>query len=313
MKAIFILIFLFVYSGGALAEQNHKLIRRITVFPISAKSDYKKSTEKVWWKIREKLTLDKRFLVASRNFLIKKDVFQQRKSLKPADAIILGQLLDAHSLITTFLKGRVLHMHAYETVTGLPLWTSKLNLHPSIPVAEQISDASLKLTNDFMASIPYQGYLYLDKFIGKSTYQKGADHYIKAKLSELSNVKVGDLAQVIRLKSNTFDPLFSGSVDIEVVAEGRIREVEKHGVVSIQLERHLDIKKLNEFDLVRIPSEYKRISNLFKINNGLTDKIGSEYFSPEVTEESRKVKERKPLVAALTFILNIAAFLLIAL
>ncbi len=313
MKICWTFVLMFFYSSLLIAEQNHSLIRRVTVFPIFTTAEHTKSAEKTWWKIREKLTFDKRFLVASRNFLIKKDVYQKRKELKPADAIILGQLLDAHAVMTTFLDKRTMHMHAYETKNGLLLWKSKIKLHPSLPVQEQLEDAGVKLVNDFMASVPYQGYLFLDKIVGKPVYQDGSDYMIKAKLSELSRAKVGDIAQIIKLKSKTFDPLFLNATDLEIVAEGRIVKLEKYGVVTILLERHIDLNNFKEYDLVRIPSEYKRISELFKIQDGLKKRIGSEYYSPEVTEETEKVKERKPLIAALTFIVNIAAFLLLAL
>ncbi len=278
---------------------------------MAVKAKYNKSAEGTWWKIRERLTEDKRFLVASRSFLIKKDVYQARAQLTPADAIILGQLLDAHALVSTFLSKRELHMHVYEGDFGQLLWESKIKLHPSLPIKNQIEKAGVKLINDFIASIPYQGYVLTDKFEGKAVIEDGANYLVKAKVGLNAKLKVGDKLQLINLEHKDFKPLFKSSSEFKIQAEGVITDVKK-GLITARLDRHIPIDQIKEFDLVRIPSEHQRLFDLFKINNGLTSKISSEYYSPEITEASKEVKEKKPLVTALTIILNVAVFLLLA-
>ena len=98
-------------SMTAEARFEHERIHRMVVFPFKVESaeadhDLPKLAEDTWWKTREKLTESKRFLVASRNFMQAKDVFQPRGELKPADALILGRLLDANALVTVFLEQR---------------------------------------------------------------------------------------------------------------------------------------------------------------------------------------------------------------
>ncbi len=98
---------------------THELMRRLVVFPIQADTAVSKEAESTWWDIREKLTESRRFLVASKNFMQAKDVFQPRAELQPADVLILGRLLDAHALITTFLVDKKLSMRVYETQNGM--------------------------------------------------------------------------------------------------------------------------------------------------------------------------------------------------
>ena len=312
MKRLILSLIVFFVANTVFAAVEHKLVRRLTVFPMAVKSQYTKSAEGTWWKVREKLTEDKRFLVASRSFLIKKDVFQARSKLSPADAIILGQLLDANALVTTFLDKRDLHMHVYEGDFGQLLWSSKIKLHPSLPIKNQLENAGIKLINDFIASIPYQGFIYTDKFEGKAVIENGADYLVKAKVGMAAKLKVGDKIQIIKLEHKDYKPLFQSATDYKIQAEGIVTVVKK-GLITAKLERHIPIDLIKEYDLVRIPSEYKRLFDLLKINNGLKSKISSEYYSPEITEASKEVKEKKPLVTALTIILNVAVFLLLAL
>lgn len=312
MKRLFLIIILCLFSSSVFSAVEHQLIRRITVFPMSVKAKYTKKAEGTWWKVRERLTDDKRFLVASRSFLVKKDVYQARSKLTPADAIILGQLLDAHALITTFLYKRELHMHVYEGNFGQLLWKSKIKLHPSLPIKNQLEKSGVKLINDFIASFPYQGYIFTDKFEGKAVIADGADYLVNARVGLSAKLKVGDKIQIIKLEPKDYKPLFQSSAEFIIQAEGVVTKAKK-GVIMARLDRHIPVDLIKEFDLVRIPTEYQRLYDLFKINNGLTSKISSEYYSPEITETSKEVKEKKPLVTALTIILNVAVFLLLAL
>src|SRR5690242_6478693 len=111
---LLILIGISGYFGKVHAQVEHTLVRRISVFPIKAGQELAPIAEEAWWELRETLTRDHRFLVASKNFLMQKDVYQARRALSPADAIILGKLLDANALVVTFLEDRTLRMHVYE-------------------------------------------------------------------------------------------------------------------------------------------------------------------------------------------------------
>jgi len=86
------------FQAGA---ENLSLMRRWVVFPFDSDTPANKnSAENAWWKTRERLTLSKKYLVASRQFLIQKDVFQPRKNLNPDDVKLLAHLLDADVVVT---------------------------------------------------------------------------------------------------------------------------------------------------------------------------------------------------------------------
>jgi len=295
----------------AYSDVEHKLIRRMAVFPMQVDGFLEESAESSWWAVRELLTKNKKFLVASRNFMKKKDVFQARGELTPADAIILGQLLDAQALVTTYLKKRTLHMSVYEKEYGRLLWSHKLTLHPSLPLKKQIEEASKKLMLDYMSSIPYQGFIYVDSLIGRPVYTRGSKKNVKVEVGLDSKVLVGDKVQFIRLSSDQLKPLFDGGSVIEITAEGVVVGINRE-IVTVEVNRYTHLKDFKRLGLVRFPSEYKRLRENYSIAGKMKNNINPEYFSPEITSEGQKEAETKPLVAALTFIANIVGVLLLA-
>ena len=306
--SIFILMLL---GFAASAQTPHTLIRRISVFPIKTAPEFTKPAEEAWWELREVLTRDKRFLVASKNFLMQKDVYQARSVLSPADAIILGKLLDANALVTTWIDDRVLHMRIYEGEYGRPLWEHQLVLQPSLPVAEQIEPAVLKLANDFIATIPYHGFVVTDPLKGRPVYQEGRRLLVKAEVGVNAEIDVGDSAQLIRVYSDHLKPLFTHGANIEVFAEGRV--VERSGAaLLIELDRLNRATSVEDGTMVRLPRELKRLEQMYALQDSLKTKIDPEFFSPGMTTAKQKVIEQKPLVASLMFIANLAAFLLLA-
>lgn len=315
MKFIFTCVFLSLcifVSNIVQAQTEHTLIRRISVFPVkTGQPELAPIAEEAWWELRETLTRDKRFLVASKNFLQQKDVFQARASLSPADAIILGKLLDANALVTTYVEDRVLYMKVYEGDYGRPLWEHQLVLQPSLPISEQLQPAVVKLAQDFIASIPYNGFVVVDPLKGRPLYQEGRRLLVRAEVGAGAEVDVGDPAQLIHIYSDRLKPLFTHGASIEVYGEGRVVEHSRESVV-IELDRLNRETVVNEGALVRLPRELKRLEQLYAIQDSLKNKIDPEFFSPGMTAAHQKEEERKPLVTSLVFIGNIAAFLLLA-
>lgn len=305
------LLFLTLCGALAHAQTNHTLIRRIAVFPIKASPELAQVSEEAWWELREALTRDKRFLVASKNFLMQKDVFQSRETLQPADAIILGKLLDANALVTTWIDDRVLHMRVYEGEYGRPLWEYQLMLQPSLPIAEQLQPAVVKLVNDFIASIPYHGFVIIDPLKGRPVYQEGRRLLVKAEVGTNAEVDVGDPVQLIRVYSDHLKPLFTHGASIEVFAEGRVVEQNRENLV-IELDRVNRANAVEEGTMVRLPRELKRLQQYYSLQDSLKTKIDPEFFSPGMTTAKQNVEERKPLMSSLLFIANLAAFLLLA-
>lgn len=309
MKCFFLIILL--WTVGASAQTDHTLIRRISVFPIKTEPEFQQAADQAWWELRETLTRDKRFLVASKNFLMQKDVYQSRSVLSPADAIILGKLLDANALITTYLDDRVLNMRVYEGDYGRPLWEHSFTLQPSLPISEQLQPAVVKLVQDFMASIPYQGFVVTDPLKGRPVYQEGRRLLVRAEIGTTAEVDVGDPIQLIRVFSDNLKPLFTNGAAIEVFAEGRIVEHDRE-MVTVELDRLNHAAGIQDGTMVRLPRELKRLEQLYSIQDSLRTKIDPEFFSPGMTSQKQREDETKPLISSLIFIGNLAAFLLLA-
>ena len=306
---LFLLIAL--WSACAFAQTDHTLIRRISVFPIKVPPEMLQIADDAWWELRETLTRDKRFLVASKNFLMQKDVYQSRSTLQPADAIILGKLLDANALVTTWLDDRTLSMRVYEGDYGRSLWEHQVHLQPSIPVVEQLQPAVIKLAQDFIASIPYQGFIVTDTLKGRPIYQEGRRLLARAEIGTAAEVDLGDPVQLIRVYSDNLKPLFTNGAAIEVFGEGRIVERERE-IITIELDRLNKAATVVDGTMIRLPRELKRLEQLYTIQDSLKNKIDPEFFSPGMTTQKQRENETKPLIASLSFIGSLAAFLLLA-
>jgi len=303
------LLFAFI-SSVATAQTQHTLVRRVSVFPIKfSLPELAPIADDAWWDLRDALARDKRFLIASKNFLMQKDVYQARATLEPAAAIILGKLLDANALVTTFLEDRVLRMRVYEGEYGRVLWQHDLTLQPSLPVAQQLKAAVVKLAQDFLASIPYQGFVVIDPLKGQPLYQEGRRLMVRADVGEGADVQIGDPAQLIHIFSDNLKPLFTEGASIQVFAEGRVVERSRETIV-IELDRLNKMSSIPEGTLVRLPKEIKRLEELYSIQDSLHNKIDPTFLSPGMTSAKQRVAENKPLLASLAFIGNLAAFLL---
>lgn len=295
-------------SSQVWAQVEHRLIRRVVVFPILA-PESPEGAEEAWWKVREELTKGQRFLVASRNFLLQKDVFQARSALDAADAIVLGKLLDAHALMTFSLEGRKFSLRVYEGEYGRSLWFRTLELSLSLPLKEQLANAAVRLVNDFIAAIPYQGFVVRDELRGRILYTEKSQTRFLVRVPEGTVLEPGDKAQIIRLVSDSLKPLFSVETPIEVVGEGEVISFQ-NGVVAVKLLRIVQGLNLKEGALIRLPRERERLQEAFQIANRI--RLDTTFVSPEMTVQSEEVAERRPLITSLVFFLNLAVFLLLA-
>lgn len=309
MRLIYIIVF---FAGAyAQAQELHPLMRRLAVFPIDTPAKYKSVADDTWWDVRKALTDNKRFLVASKNFLKQKDVYQSRGPLKPADAIILGQLLEANAVLTTYLRESEIHMDVYEAEYGRLLWKKSIRLQKSVPLSSQLQENSLKLVRDFISSIPYQGFVVKDPLQKSTVYFEDGRQFIKAQVGADAEVQVGDKIQVVNVRSVSLKPIFQEGSTIEVFAEGIVERVDRDSV-TVHLKRATSVNDITPTSLVRIPKELGRLVKEFALKDDLRDKIDSAYFSPEMTELDQEIKENKPLVTSLSFLGNLGLFLLLA-
>jgi len=243
----------------------HRLVRKIAVFPLETGKKDIEASERAWWKIREELTNNKRFMVASRQFMLRKDVLQPRFDLEPSGIILLGKILEAHAIIVTQLKNRNLSMVAYDCESGLTLWRNEVQLSASIPPAQQLDGAGIKLIRDFIASIPYQAFQIVDPLIGRPVYEEAKALLAKADSGSNVNVKIGDLVQWITVKN--IPPVFQSN-NLIVVAEGTVIQAQ-NGILTIEIKRLKDRSFLQEKSMIRIPSEQQKLKENYAIKEGL--------------------------------------------
>lgn len=306
----FLLVTLFCPFSWADLEQG--LIRRIAVFPLKVESDFSQSAEEAWWQVREELTKNQRFLVASKSFLLKKDVFQARGELSAADALILTKLLDANSVITIYLDGRDLHMKAYESTRGQLVWEHMVRLHPSLPVHQQLVATSKKMIQDFIASIPYQGFVIKSREHQDIVYTREGKYFTLVEFGSGGSLDVGDAVQFVQIHADSYRPLFIDGATVEVFAEGTISRVNGH-TIEVEVNRATSLENIQANSLVRFPKEFKRLQEQYSIAENLKDRLDHRYLNLEMNSVTHKKEDVKPLVTALTFIGNLSIFLLLAL
>lgn len=308
----FLTLATFAESSNPSAENNQKLLRRLVVFPIKVDTPLGEPLNNAWWKVREELVKNRRFLIASRDFMIKKDVFQGRGQLSNVDCIILGRLLDAQALVVTFLEQRNFNMIVYDGRDGQILWRQMVVLHNSLPIADQLESSSLKLIRDFIAAIPYQAFLTIDPLIGTPVYLKEDQKFAKIYIGLNTQVQLGDKVEWVVLDRVQMLPLFQGGGQLTVQAEGTLVEIGEE-IVTARIDRINDQWTLQDETLVRIPGELRRLQELFSIEQIEARRAPTKLITSELTDAASPTEsEHKHLVTSLTFLANLAAFLLLA-
>lgn len=307
-NALFLLLILL--APGLFAKPVDQ-IKRVVVFPLKVEKGLQKVADETWWDLREKMTENKRFLIASKNFMEVKDVFQPRGELVPSDVIILGRLLDSHALVTTVVQDSTVQMQAYETLNGSLLWQKKQDLNPSLPASKQVQEIASKMIYDFIASVPYHGAVIIDSLSAKTLYQEGGKSFFRAEVGVSSSIVAGAQLQVVRLKHKNLNPQFEGGVEVEVLAEGTIVKVDNN-IVTVELGRSKNEFEIDEGLLVRIPDEATRMQKQYAMTSSNVEISGVQMLLDKQEGLTEKQKQKKPLYTALSFIGNLALFILLA-
>lgn len=303
MKLVYISLSLFLSLSTASADQ---LVRRLVVFPVDTSSQDLQAGEKAWWKIREELTQNRRFLMASKDFMKRRDVYQPRRELDAASAILLGKHLDSDTLIVSFINKNYLNMIAYSTQNGSILWKKNLALNFAVTVTDQIEGLASKLTKDFIASIPYQGFQILDPIVGKAVYEEGKKQFAKIEVGTDSTVRKGDALQWIRVTGQP--PLFQEGGQVTVLAEGIVEKIE-NGIVTAEVVRATELQDLKEKTMVRFPTESQRLKENFALQDSpVLPEIVSSQMKPTAQENG----DKKSVVFTISSVASMAAMILLA-
>jgi hypothetical protein len=313
MKKIF-LSFIFVFLGfeQVQAEFQLKAFKRLAVFPI-AEAQYSTS-EDAWWQMREFLTKEQRFLVASRRFMVNRGVFQARKTLKPADAIILGKIMEAEALVVSWIEDRTMKMKVYDGQNGFIIWQGEINFHPAISINDQLIRVAGKISQDFISAIPWQGLTVVNNEIKNSAqkvvYEKDGKSYSKVFVGTQKKYAVGDPVQWIEAKGDISNPFLNSGLKIEIIAEGEIKSQEGD-TVEVEMIRMRDVADIVENSLVRFPRDLTQLRDLYTADEK-SSTLTSEYLSAEMKDPKSFSKDHHPSSTALGFIGNLALFILLA-
>lgn len=317
IKQFVFIAFALMVTSSAFAKKEqasqfeHQLIRRVVVFPIKTAPENQELADEAWWQMRELLTEGQRFLVASKQFLIRNDVLQARESLEPADAILLGRLLDSHALMVSILENRVLKMKVYDGLNGVLLYSQEARLHPSVAIKDQLVKVARLLVADFMASFPYQGFHMIDPLIGRAVYEEGDILLAQVDVGVKSKIEAGDPVEWIQMSGFTTQALFQGGAKVSAFAEGRVVKVEQN-IATVEVVRATKGAAFKEFQLVRFPKEAQRLKAEFSYKEGMRNTIESSLVAPEINPMESLKKERRPLMTTLSIVGSIAGFLLLA-
>jgi hypothetical protein len=287
---------------SASADVEHHLLRRVAVFPIAEAN--LSNAEDAWWQMREVLTKGQRFFVASRRFMVNRGVFQPRESLKPADAIILGKILDAQALVTSFVDERVMRMKVYDGENGYVLWEGNAEFHPAIPINDQVIRVATQLMNQFVAAIPYQGFQVTDDVIGKPIWEDNNQQFAMVFVGPHAQVDVGDQVQWVKVTGDVSQPFFSSTTRVVVIAEGTIKDIKNDRAV-VRIDRMRDPTELKNDSLVRFPKEMNRLKELFA-NEDKSSNLSAEYLSSEMKGSKEFSKDHSATSTALMWLGSMA-------
>jgi hypothetical protein len=294
----------------AQADINHHLIRRVAVFPLRVSGVSNTVLDEAWWKAREELTRNQRFLVAGRRFMQNRDVFQPRAELKVADAVILGRILDSHALITYRVDGHQFKIMVYDGENGFSIWQSEISLHPAIPVADQLVAATVKLTRDFIMQIPYQAFQIVDQGIGKAVYEEEGVHLAKVFIGSNSYLQSDDAVEWIQVSGDPTRTILGNGSKVEVIAQGTVVNIEDD-IATVAIEKARSIEELKEGSLIRFPKEVERLRSNMKASDKETQ-LASQFAMAEMRDVSQLSGDQSSTTTSLAVIANLVAMILIA-
>ena len=291
---------------------THEVIRRVVVFPLHTDGSYHKEADLAWWKIREFLSDQQRFLVATKRYMQQNEVFQPRKTLQISDVVLLARILESDCLITTYLEGKKLTMIAYSAIDGLPLWKKSIDITASKPISLQLEGLSEKLIQDFLAALPYQGFQIVDPLNQEPIVEDGSTDLARMDVGARSSAAPGQKVQWLEIERSNPNPLFQGGSKIRVIAEGEVLKNENQ-VVTIEVKRAKDIKSLDKKSLISIPDEFKRIGDTYALRNAKDIQPNLTLLVEPMVDAREQVEETRPLLVALSAIANVVVALLLAL
>lgn len=283
--------------------------------------------DETWWQVREELADTGRFLVATRSFLQKADVFSPRGLLSTGDAVILGRYVESDAIMTLRLENRELSLHVWDSSDGSLAWSSQVELHPSVLIRDQVARVAREMVREFIAAMPYHGVTLKDHLARSAIFDEGGKKYARIQVgggpdgpTPATAIVPGQDVQWIQLQKVGLEPLFQGGAKAVVKAEGTIREVTDR-VAKVEIRRALDMTVIRDGALVVVPAEAERLKK-----KGLAEKTSADVaigtllitnekggaLEPEGRRVERERDETGALATTLSLLGSLAVILLLA-
>lgn len=157
-----VFIFLLILCSAPLSTKASNIeigaARRLAVFPIASDDLPDALKSSLWWELRKDLSKSARFVVASKQFLELKEVYQSRKSLSPSDAVLLAKHLEADLILSLEYSNRELQLRTYSKEDGMILSHLTEIVPNSFTAKSRLSQSMKNLVNKWYASLPAQGH-----------------------------------------------------------------------------------------------------------------------------------------------------------
>lgn len=301
----FLFFFIIFNSSQVFAQYTLNSIQKIVVFPTWGLEG--EISDQVWWQIREQLTHDGRFLVASRRMMINRQVLSPRKIFSSADAVILGRILESDALVVTSVEKSVAFLRIYRTEDGLLLWDEKINLNPSIPVEDQSSNIYQALVSRFLKALPYNGYQIKNPNNGYVYINEGSDKMAFIQVSKIE-VNLGDKINWIRPIYNSI-PLLKLNPKIEIAAKGEIVEVTNSNLIKVKMDPSTNETNIGVSFLVRVQKNDK-MNDEESWDPQRQSEVSTEYLIPSISDQ-KPIREQTKEATFIGFLFNLGLLLLV--
>lgn len=301
------LLTIFFYSGSLWSiEFKVTSIKRIVVFP--AQGIDESLVDELWWQVRSFLAQDLRFTVATRRLMINRQVLVPRGDLKTADAVLLGRILEADSLISMYIKDAKAWVKVYRSEDGLLVWQKEQSFNPALSIKDQAMGVFLSLIKSFISDVPYLGYQVNNPLTGdlNDNNETHALVYIQVGSSELQvgqRVHWGDLV-VSQL------PLFLSERKLNILVEGEVVHPLKNNIYQVQVPSH-QVSLLKNGLIIFDANQAQSPSNSVQTDLIIKTQYSSEYLV-ENMQPDKKINQQSRISTYLGFIFNFLAVVLIA-
>ena len=284
-------------------------LQKMVVFPPLGLEE--RLADEVWWQVRELLTQDKKFMVATRRLMINRQVLQARAQMKPAEVVVLAKVLEAQSLLSLSIVNAKAQVFVYRGEDGLLAWQGTIALDPARPAQEQVQNLFLFLVKQFLKAIPYGGYQVRNPISGSEFDVFEDELHVFIQTPRL--LKVGDKVYWKQIYQTQL-PLLSPGYKTQTLAEGQIYQVLKDQTYQVRvplsfravIESHLHhpiyLDDLGASEVPSLPIEHPE--------NKKTE-YSAEFLVKEL-KETTEIAQQNPVATFVGFLVNFALIVLIA-